>query len=223
MCVFDHYIESNQEFDSYLYYVQPVSVSSGNSVSNISAGTTGGSSAMVLNNFHGSTLLKQMSHHSTVNPSVINSKLNINQQHAQLTQQQPTQHQQTQPQQQQQQQHSTTINQSNNSTLIQQQQRPTNSESLQSNEPIVHINPNTSENSEVPLIIVDENAPPQPGPTIAIAHVIKSILKYLAQYVSQPLWSYEDITAKGMLYIIILLFNDSIFDFKMEYLFVCFV
>ncbi|XP_037818190.1 protein furry isoform X4 [Lucilia sericata] len=60
----------------------------------------------------------------------------------------------------------------------------------------LQINPNTTENSEVPLIIADENAPPQPGPTMPIAHVIKSLLKFLAQDSCQPLWNYEDITAK---------------------------
>ncbi|XP_030386037.1 protein furry isoform X4 [Scaptodrosophila lebanonensis] len=60
----------------------------------------------------------------------------------------------------------------------------------------IQINPNTSENSEVPLIIADEHAPPQPGPTMPIAHVIKSLLKFLAQDTCQPLWNYEDITAK---------------------------
>ncbi|XP_055840446.1 protein furry isoform X2 [Episyrphus balteatus] len=60
----------------------------------------------------------------------------------------------------------------------------------------LQINPNTSENSEVPLIITDENAPPQPGPTMPIAHVIKSLLKFLSQESCQPLWNYEDINAK---------------------------
>lgn len=64
----------------------------------------------------------------------------------------------------------------------------------------IQINPNTSENSEVPLIIADENAPPQPGPTMLISHVIKSLLKFLAQDTCQPLWNYEDITAKGESY-----------------------
>uniref|UniRef100_T1PLY0 Cell morphogenesis protein n=1 Tax=Musca domestica TaxID=7370 RepID=T1PLY0_MUSDO len=66
-----------------------------------------------------------------------------------------------------------------------------------SQQTVVQINPNTTENSEVPLIITaDENAPPQPGPTMPIMHVIKSLLKFLAQESSQPLWNYEDITAK---------------------------
>lgn len=80
----------------------------------------------------------------------------------------------------------------------QQQQTPTivNTGNLQ-------INPNTTENSEVPLIIADENAPPQPGPTMPIAHVIKSLLKFLAQESYQPLWNYEDITAKGNYYVVV--------------------
>ncbi|XP_039484848.1 protein furry isoform X11 [Drosophila santomea] len=60
----------------------------------------------------------------------------------------------------------------------------------------LQINPNNSENSEVPLIHPDEHAPPQPGPSMPIAHVIKSLLKFLAQDTCQPLWNYEDITAK---------------------------
>lgn len=56
----------------------------------------------------------------------------------------------------------------------------------------LQINPNNTENSEVP----DEHAPPQPGPSMPIAHVIKSLIKFLAQDTSQPLWNYEDITAK---------------------------
>lgn len=194
-------IESNQEFDGYLYYIHPVSVSSGIGVCNISAGTAGESSAIVLGNFYGSTPIKQLTHYAMVNPPVITpSNLIINQQHPQHLQQQ--QHHQQQQLQHLQQQHQNSKIQSN-SMLIQQQQRSINSETLQSNDPIVQINPNTSENSEVPLIIADENAPPQLGPTIAIAHVIKSILKFLAQYTSQPLWNYEDITAKGIHNIII--------------------
>ncbi|XP_017861895.1 PREDICTED: protein furry isoform X7 [Drosophila arizonae] len=60
----------------------------------------------------------------------------------------------------------------------------------------LQINPNNTENSEVPLIHADEHAPPQPGPSMPIAHVIKSLIKFLAQDTSQPLWNYEDITAK---------------------------
>lgn len=60
----------------------------------------------------------------------------------------------------------------------------------------LQINPNNTENSEVPLIHADEHAPPQPGPSMPIAHVIKSLLKFLAHDTCQPLWNYEDITAK---------------------------
>lgn len=60
----------------------------------------------------------------------------------------------------------------------------------------LQINPNNTENSEVPLIHTDEHAPPQPGPSMPIAHVIKSLLKFLAHDTCQPLWNYEDITAK---------------------------
>lgn len=66
-------------------------------------------------------------------------------------------------------------------------------------------NPGSAENSEatptivqsiVPTIITEENAPPQPGPTMATAHVIKSLIQFLAKEQEKPLWNYEDITAK---------------------------
>lgn len=50
--------------------------------------------------------------------------------------------------------------------------------------------------TQIPSIITEENSPPQPGPTMATAHVIKSLIRFLAQNSSQPLWNYEDITAK---------------------------
>lgn len=52
------------------------------------------------------------------------------------------------------------------------------------------------ENVEIPTIVTEDNSPPQPGPTMTISHVIKSLIMYLTQENSQPLWNYEDITAK---------------------------
>lgn len=52
------------------------------------------------------------------------------------------------------------------------------------------------ENVEIPTIVTEENIPPQPGPTMTISHVIKSLIMFLTQENSQPLWNYEDITAK---------------------------
>lgn len=52
------------------------------------------------------------------------------------------------------------------------------------------------ENVEIPTIVTEDNSPPQPGPTMTISHVIKSLIMYLTQESSQPLWNYEDITAK---------------------------
>ncbi|XP_035794162.1 protein furry-like isoform X3 [Anopheles albimanus] len=54
------------------------------------------------------------------------------------------------------------------------------------------------ETPAVPTIVTEDNAPPQPGPTMPTAHVIKSLIKFLSQESSQqhPLWNYEDITAK---------------------------
>ncbi|XP_046808225.1 protein furry isoform X3 [Lucilia cuprina] len=93
------------------------------------------------------------------------------------------------------------INQSSPSSSASLTQQQVQQQQQQQTQNIVNtgnlqINPNTTENSEVPLIIADENAPPQPGPTMPIAHVIKSLLKFLAQDSCQPLWNYEDITAK---------------------------
>lgn len=58
---------------------------------------------------------------------------------------------------------------------------------------------NISENIDVPLIVTEENSTPLPGPAMPIAHVIKSLIRFLSQESSQPLWNYEDITAKGLL------------------------
>ncbi|XP_058065820.1 protein furry [Anopheles bellator] len=54
------------------------------------------------------------------------------------------------------------------------------------------------ETPTVPTIVTEDNAPPQLGPTMPTAHVIKSLIKFLSQESSQqhPLWNYEDITAK---------------------------
>lgn len=54
----------------------------------------------------------------------------------------------------------------------------------------------TFEPTAIPKIVTVENAPPQPGPTMPISHVIKSLIKFLSQETPQPLWNYEDITAK---------------------------
>lgn len=52
--------------------------------------------------------------------------------------------------------------------------------------------------TEIPAIVtVTENENlSSPGSSIQISHVIKSLVMYLAQENSQPLWNYEDITAK---------------------------
>lgn len=53
-----------------------------------------------------------------------------------------------------------------------------------------------NEFTEVPTIVTEENAAPQPGPAMPTAHVIKSLIRFLSQETGQPLWNYEDITAK---------------------------
>lgn len=51
--------------------------------------------------------------------------------------------------------------------------------------------------TEIPVIVTEnENISPQPGPLMQISHVIKSLVMFLAPESSQPLWNYEDITAK---------------------------
>jgi hypothetical protein len=55
---------------------------------------------------------------------------------------------------------------------------------------------NNGEPATVPTIITEENAAPQPGPAMPTAHIIKSLIRFLSQNHSQPLWNYEDITAK---------------------------
>lgn len=102
--------------------------------------------------------------------------------------------------------HSSSVSGSNQQNLphTPQNQQQTGSQNNQNTTPpglaatpaALQINPNNTENSEVPLIHPDEHAPPQPGPSMPIAHVIKSLLKFLAQDTCQPLWNYEDITAK---------------------------
>lgn len=55
------------------------------------------------------------------------------------------------------------------------------------------------DNYEVPLVLPPEDdSVPQPGPSMSISHVIKSLIRFLADYNNngQPLWNYEDITAK---------------------------
>lgn len=70
---------------------------------------------------------------------------------------------------------------------------------LNSNVPQCTLSPASNQPNEeipVPTIVTEENAPPQPGPTMPTAHVIKSLIKFLSHDSAQPLWNYEDITAK---------------------------
>lgn len=50
--------------------------------------------------------------------------------------------------------------------------------------------------TEIPAIVTENENLSSPGSLIQISHVIKSLVMYLAQENSQPLWNYEDITAK---------------------------
>ena len=51
-----------------------------------------------------------------------------------------------------------------------------------------------------PVIVTPEDANnwvgPQPGPNMPIQDVIKSLINFLASRINQPLWNYEDMTAK---------------------------
>ncbi|XP_017475529.1 PREDICTED: protein furry-like isoform X1 [Rhagoletis zephyria] len=178
------FTESHQDFDSYLYNVSPCNLPVSNS-SMIHAMSHNGNSAVALstaniqnvNTYYATTQQQQVQHTNLQQPPPLAAQLQSQTQQLQVIgqpQQLQQQQQQLQPlQQQQNQQHQVVLNVGN-----------------------LQINPNTSENSEVPLIITDENAPPQPGPTMLISHVIKSLLQFLARDTCQPLWNYEDITAK---------------------------
>lgn len=51
---------------------------------------------------------------------------------------------------------------------------------------------------DVSLTVNDElNTTPVPGPAMSVSHVVKGLIRFLSQETSQPLWNYEDITAKG--------------------------
>jgi hypothetical protein len=53
------------------------------------------------------------------------------------------------------------------------------------------------ENVEIPSIVTEENtANPNSSGVMQISHVIKSLVTFLTQENTQPLWNYEDITAK---------------------------
>ncbi|XP_055531189.1 protein furry isoform X3 [Wyeomyia smithii] len=70
---------------------------------------------------------------------------------------------------------------------------------LNSNVPQTTLSPASNQPNEetpVPTIVTEENAPPLPGPMMPTAHVIKSLIRFLSQDSAQPLWNYEDITAK---------------------------
>lgn len=62
----------------------------------------------------------------------------------------------------------------------------------------IQINPNTSENSEIPSIVMNEVKPTQPGILMPVSHIIKGLVEFLSSESVSPLWNYEDITAKGI-------------------------
>ncbi|XP_059216177.1 protein furry isoform X3 [Stomoxys calcitrans] len=193
--VIDNYFtESHQEFDSYLYnncYIV-TTTSAEMKQSSLPTTTSTSTSLYTMQPYQVSTYV----HHQ---PQFTATSANLQPQDLHTNLQQPPPINQTSPPMHaasgQQQQPSTagTSSTPSNSAMTQHQPHTTQ----QQQQTMVQINPNTTENSEVPLIITaDENAPPQPGPSMPIVHVIKSLLKFLAQESSQPLWNYEDITAK---------------------------
>ncbi|KAL9906690.1 microtubule binding protein furry isoform 3-T3 [Glossina fuscipes fuscipes] len=210
----NNFTESQQEFDSYLYYMNPACCV-------ITPVTIGTNAMYAIQQQQSTTNNNQMPYHTVNQQLIMVTNINTAQQQQQQQQtqhqsiqhqhpQQPisqlsnsslqqlqppsssSQHQQTQQQQQQQQQQQLSLQSTTTSVVV----VAASTTSGQNVGNTIQINPNTSENSEVPLIIADENAPPQPGPTMPIAHVIKSLLKFLAHDTCQPLWNYEDITAK---------------------------
>lgn len=58
----------------------------------------------------------------------------------------------------------------------------------------------TASNAVPPVIVTPEDTNnwtgPQPGPNMPIQDVIKSLINFLASRTNQPLWNYEDMTAK---------------------------
>lgn len=58
----------------------------------------------------------------------------------------------------------------------------------------LEVNPNTSENSEIPLLVAEDVQQPN---CMSISCVIKGLIEFLSNENVQPLWNYEDITAKG--------------------------
>nr|CAD7437486.1 unnamed protein product [Timema bartmani] len=65
---------------------------------------------------------------------------------------------------------------------------------------LVPIAPMTVSSPAPPVIVTPEDGVnwtgPQPGPNMSIQDVIKSLIDFLANRQNQPLWNYEDITAK---------------------------
>jgi hypothetical protein len=64
------------------------------------------------------------------------------------------------------------------------------------NESVDKSNEEESDDNGMPQRTNDENPMPKPGQTMEISHVIKSLIQFLTQESTQPLWNYEDITAK---------------------------
>ncbi|XP_034942121.1 protein furry isoform X2 [Chelonus insularis] len=60
--------------------------------------------------------------------------------------------------------------------------------------------PSSGSNGPPPVIVTPEDVAnwtgPQPGPNMPIQDVIKSLIHFLASKINQPLWNYEDMTAK---------------------------
>lgn len=62
----------------------------------------------------------------------------------------------------------------------------------------IEVNPNTSENSEIPAVVTNETTQSQPRLMTPITVIIKGLIEFLSKENIQPLWNYEDITAKGI-------------------------
>lgn len=67
---------------------------------------------------------------------------------------------------------------------------------IQTSNNTIQINPNNSENSEIPAVIMNDTLS---GPMMPVSVIIKGLIEFISRENIQPLWSYEDITAKGKL------------------------
>lgn len=70
-----------------------------------------------------------------------------------------------------------------------------------SDDPIESATVDVQHHCDVSLTVNDElNSTPVPGPAMTLSHVVKGLIRFLSQETTHPLWNYEDITAKGIIF-----------------------